>query len=157
MDRFDELNERLTNRNYFTLDGGSNTNIQFDIRGMNTRNTFPFPIVAKKIECKTKFSNITKDYKKEIDLETKLMNRIHPLQHGASQSVYVPSSTSDLYNTSMPISSYNPIQPYPDLFENYQYTTTNNKFITNTYENTNFNNCSRSQRNQENLPSILNK
>ena len=109
---------------------------------MNTLKTFPFPMVEKNIECKTKFRNITKDYSKDIDLETKLMNRVSPLQHGASQSVYVPSSMSDLYSTSMPISSYNPIRPYPDLFENYQYKTTDNKFITNSYENANFNNCS---------------
>lgn len=143
MDRFEELNDRLANRTMNQRN--NNTNIKFDIRGMNTRNTFPFPIVEKKIVCKTKFSNITNDFNKEIDLETNLMNRIYPLQHGASQSVYVPSSTSDLYITSIPISSFNPIQPYPDLFKNYQYTTTN----TNMYENTNFYNCSRLQRNED--------
>ena len=101
MDRFDELNDRLMNRDKFNMDG----NIKFDIRSTPTRNTFPFPIVEKKIECKTKFSNVTKDYNKEIEIETNLMNRSYPLQHGASQSVYVPSSTSDLYNVTMSIPS----------------------------------------------------
>lgn len=145
MDRFDELNDRLMNRDKFNMDG----NIKFDIRSTPTRNTFPFPIVEKKIECKTKFSNVTKDYNKEIEIETNLMNRSYPLQHGASQSVYVPSSTSDLYNVTMSIPSYNPIQPYPDLFQDHQYKTTDNKFITNSYVDDIFNNCSRSQRNVE--------
>ncbi len=54
-----------------------------------------------------------------IDLETNLRNQTVALQHGASQNVYVPSSTSDLYNVS--IISRPSVQPHPELFKRSQF------------------------------------
>jgi hypothetical protein len=54
-----------------------------------------------------------------INLETNLRNQTIALQHGASQNVYVPSSTSDLYNVS--VISRPSIQPHPKLFTKPQF------------------------------------
>jgi hypothetical protein len=50
----------------------------------------------------------------KIDLETELRNQNTLLNHGASQSIYVPSSSSDLYNVN--IISRPSVQPHPELF-----------------------------------------
>jgi len=50
-----------------------------------------------------------------IDLETNLRNQTVALQHGASQNIYIPSSTSDLYNIS--VISRPSVQPHPELFK----------------------------------------
>ena len=56
-------------------------------------------------------------YLNNIDLETNLRNQNFALQHGAEQQIYVPSSNSDLYKVSVPVSS-NPVeQTHPLLFE----------------------------------------
>jgi len=52
-----------------------------------------------------------------INTETVLRNQIVPLQHGAEQGVYIPSSKSDLYiNTIAPSTTRNEEQPYSNLF-----------------------------------------
>ncbi len=56
-----------------------------------------------------------------IDVETDLRNQTVALQHGASRGVYVPSSTSDLYNVS--VVSRPSVQPHPELFRKQQYYT----------------------------------
>jgi hypothetical protein len=53
---------------------------------------------------------------KNVDTETILRNQTFALQKGGIQNVYIPSSQSDLYNTSVPVPSRHEVQPHPDLF-----------------------------------------
>jgi len=53
-------------------------------------------------------------YASQINTESELKNQIYALQN-CDQSVYVPNSTSDLYNYRFKPSS-NVQQPFPDLF-----------------------------------------
>ena len=61
----------------------------------------------------------TSGFTRSVDVETTLRNQTFALQHGASQSVYVPSSASELYNVSV-VSSPS-VQPHPDLFARQQF------------------------------------
>ena len=67
-------------------------------------------------ETPTSFSPLITNspFIRNIDTETILRNQTVALQNGIGQSVYVPSSTSDLYNTS--VVSRPSDQPFPDLF-----------------------------------------
>jgi hypothetical protein len=58
-----------------------------------------------------------------VDDETRLKNQYFALQHGAEQSIYVPSSTSDLYKVNVPTTSHAYSQPFPELFTRHQYMT----------------------------------
>ena len=147
MDRMDELNDRLMNRHQFNREG----TIKFDIRSTPTRNICRFPALYKKDNSKTQFRNVSQDFNKTIDIESILRNQTYALQHGASQSVYVPSSTSDLYQTILPISTNNLPQPHLGLFETMQYKTTENQFIQHQslYNQQPFNICSRNLGNLE--------
>jgi hypothetical protein len=58
-------------------------------------------------------------YFNNIDKETILRNQAFALQHGADQGVYVPSSESDLYKTTI-VSRPGP-QPHPALFAKSQF------------------------------------
>jgi hypothetical protein len=62
-------------------------------------------------------------YRSSIDTETVLRNQTFALQHGASQSVYIPSSKSDLYNNTVVQNPGAPYiqQPHPDLFAQPQF------------------------------------
>jgi hypothetical protein len=51
-----------------------------------------------------------------VDTETILRNQTFALQRGAEQSVYVPSSNSDLYKVNVPQGSIRDPQPPPELF-----------------------------------------
>lgn len=57
-------------------------------------------------------------YASNVNIESMLHNQIYALQK-CSQSVYVPSSKSDLYNVQWRSESV--IQPFPDLFKNGQF------------------------------------
>jgi len=59
-------------------------------------------------------------YLNNVDTETLLRNQAFALQHGADQGIYVPSSNSDLYKTTI-VSRPGP-QPHPDLFAKSQLT-----------------------------------
>ena len=60
-----------------------------------------------------------------VNTESELRNQIYALQH-SEQSVYVPSSKSDLYQYSFtPQSSQQVQQPFPDLFKQEQFNTFN--------------------------------
>ena len=107
MDRMDEINNRLNHRDHFN--GGK---VIFDIPGTPTRYVSSFPVVNEKKSCRTKITNITQNYNKGIEIENMLRNQYHSLQHGASQSVYIPSSSSDLYQTIVPISTNYQKQPF---------------------------------------------
>ena len=142
MDRMDEINDRLNDRDHFN--GGR---MIFDIRGTPTRYVSSFPTLNEKKSCKTKFTTIIQNYNKEIEIENMLRNQYHSLQHGASQSVYIPSSSSDLYRTIVPISSNYQKQPFEGLFKTQQFHTTENNFINSTVTQNTFHNCTRSVKN----------
>ena len=57
-------------------------------------------------------------YASNVNVESELRNQIYALQK-CSQSVYVPSSESDLYHFSMKnnVGQSNITQPFPDLFK----------------------------------------
>jgi hypothetical protein len=55
-------------------------------------------------------------YLANIDIELMLRNASIALQHGADQGVYVPMTTSDLYNVRLPIASQPVEQTHPLLF-----------------------------------------
>jgi hypothetical protein len=125
-ERVDELNQRIASR-YFS-DAPLEPN--FAPRPVQTKQTI-FPMVKNARSMKEKKVsypdyNVQNNFNpgtdngppsgiiNNIDVETILRNQTHALQHGASQSVYVPSSASELYNVS--VVSAPSIQPHPDLF-----------------------------------------
>lgn len=125
-ERVDEINKRLSSRNI----PDSPLEPHYDLRPVQTKRTL-FPIVKNArsmTESKLPYpshntmSNFnpgndrapTSGFSENIDVETVLRNQTYALQHGASQSVYVPSSSSELYNVSV-ISSPS-VQPHLDLF-----------------------------------------
>ncbi len=145
-ERLEELNERIHNR--IIPDHNVKLNHVFDIRSVPTRNCLVFPVIDfkpsnKKVKNDThykieeNFAPIQKkgpfvNYVNNIDKESHLRNQFYALQHGAEQSVYVPSSKSDLYNTSVPLSSVNVEQPFTGLFERGRtFVTTQNEHVNN--------------------------
>ena len=81
----------------------------------------------------------------KVENESVLRNQFFALQH-AEQSVYVPSSTSDLYNVQVPSWSHPEEQKHPDLFLRNTYTTSSNNYINNSnIGKDRFNNNTRTQ------------
>lgn len=124
-ERIDELNNRITSRQF--PDNPLEPN--YDLRPVATKYAL-YPILDRqpksasdteyKIYNISNFNPSTKmspvsGYFSNIDTETKLRNQTEALQHGAVKGVYIPSSNSDLYNTTV-ISNYTIEQPYPGLF-----------------------------------------
>jgi len=54
----------------------------------------------------------------EINTESSLRNQIYAIQK-CSQAVYVPKSTSELYNVQFSVNNNQATQPFPNLFANY--------------------------------------
>jgi len=125
-ERVDEINSRLSSRNI----PDSPLEPHYDIRPVQTKRTV-FPIVKNArsmTEPKLPYpehntmNNFnpgndrgpTRGITQNIDVETVLRNQTYALQHGASQSIYVPSSSSELYNVS--VVSRPSVQPHLDLF-----------------------------------------
>ena len=82
----------------------------------------------------------------KVESESVLRNQFFALQHGADQSIYVPSSTSDLYHVQVPSWSHPEEQKHPDLFIRNTYTTSSNNFFNNSnIGNDKFNNNTRTQ------------
>jgi hypothetical protein len=81
-------------------------------------------------------------YASNVNTESDLRNQIFALQK-CSQSVYVPSSNSDLYNFTFTNKSTVVNQPFPDLFKNQVF----NSYNPNTEGIANgiFQNCTRQQ------------
>jgi hypothetical protein len=142
-ERTDELNHRMNER--FFPDKPLQAN--FDPRPVPTKYSH-FPIINRRTSHKESIqreplykiednfnpgsSRAPSDgFLANIDVETKLRNQSFALQHGADQNVYIPSSKSDLYITS--IVSRPSVQPHPDLFSRHQFVGRN---VTNV-ENTN--------------------
>ena len=82
-------------------------------------------------------------YASQINTESQLKNQIFALQKG-SQSVYVPSSNSDLYQCKWETKPE--MQPFPDLFRTEQFDTFNPNPSNNGYGV--FSNHTREQRNE---------
>jgi hypothetical protein len=124
-DRVDELNHRIQSRQF--PDNALRPN--FDPRPVPTKYAI-FPIMDRRTPANYPiepylddygFSPATqngpaKPYLQDIDIETILRNQTVALQRGATQGVFVPSSKSDLYRTSLPPPSIEITQPFPNLF-----------------------------------------
>lgn len=111
-DRVDELNERISNRQL--ADHPLQPN--FSPRSVSTKYSH-FPIIERRASptvpiqrgifydtqksfCPATTNGPTATYLANVDTETILQNRHIMKQRGAEQSVYVPSSRSDLYGFS---------------------------------------------------------
>jgi hypothetical protein len=128
-DRVDELNARIQSR--FIPDNALRPN--YDPRPVSTKYAL-FPTIDRKTpseKLSTKYLDglgVTSPptspsfyplinnspFIRNIDTETILRNQTVAIQNGIGQSVYVPSSNSDLYNTT--VISRPSEQPFPDLF-----------------------------------------
>jgi hypothetical protein len=139
-DRVDDLNDRMYGR-YFP-DNALRPN--YDPRPVPTK-YMKFPIINP--EYKVRIQEPLKEYyplnnttlgetktpffsgsnnvpiMRNIDLETNLRNQSNALQRGAHQGTFVPSSKSDLYKVEISNSSNMGEQPFPELFQNYTYST----------------------------------
>uniref|UniRef100_A0A6C0D2W1 Zasp-like motif domain-containing protein n=1 Tax=viral metagenome TaxID=1070528 RepID=A0A6C0D2W1_9ZZZZ len=141
-DRVDELNQRLTARHYPDIPLEPN----YDPRPVPTKYAH-FPMVNRRTprnEAQLKYVDYDSEmmfypgsskapvsgYVSKVDLETILRNQTFALQHGANQSVYIPSSQSDLYKVS--VISNQTIQPYPLLFERQMFSNTIHSNLENT-------------------------
>ncbi len=121
-ERTDELNQRLASRQF------PDTPLEpcFSPRPQSTKYNLPYKVESKTPIIPTIEHNVSqnfspatrsgpfKTYMRNIDTETILRNQTMAIQK-SSQSVYVPSSTSDLYNVE--VVSRPSVQPYPKLFE----------------------------------------
>ena len=131
MDRVDELNGRIQNRQLPDIPLRPN----YDPRPVDTKRS-RFPIIDRRKPVKesqygyldnsmanhfypASKNGPPKEYLEQIDTETWLRNQTVALQHGANQGVYVPSSNSDLYKPTItpPPTSLMPLHPLlrPDL------------------------------------------
>lgn len=114
-DRVDELNTRIQSR--FIPDSTLRPN--YDPRPVSTKYAL-FPTIDRKVPVLTSLGEYEPGFStnpsfiRNIDTETILRNQTTALQHGIGQNIYVPSSASDLYNTT--IISRPSDQQFPDLF-----------------------------------------
>ena len=107
-DRLDKINTQIYDRNIPIHSRAPN----MDARSIPTRNTV-YPVH----DIRTKYKRPQYlDDDRQIDTESQLRNQFFALQHGASQGVYIPGSTSDLYNVRVPITENAVPQPFPNLF-----------------------------------------
>ena len=127
--RQDELNNKIYQRNL----PDQKLKPNFDPRSVQTKYS-RFPIINRRTEPQIPIekyldhsveSNFTPSNTKghvsgfinNVHTESVLRNQFFSIQKGADQSVYVPSSNSDLYKVTMPISTQNEVQPFPSLFK----------------------------------------
>lgn len=129
-DRVEELNKRMGSRNNIEKPLEPN----FNLRPTSTKYDH-FPAIDKQPTPCTKkgyapykvsdqFFNgnskaPTSGYFSNIDLESNLRNQHFALQKGANQSVYVPTSESDMYKIKIPYAPSE--QPHPKLFTRPQF------------------------------------
>jgi len=143
IERVEELNDRLSSRQF----PDSPLQPNFDPRPVPTKYSH-FPIINRRTPMKepvipyldyyqsVNFNPGTSrappsGYINNVEIENKLRNQYFALQHGAEQSVYIPSSNSDLYRITVPQGSLNEPQPHPDLFERPQFDPTPNPNVAN--------------------------
>uniref|UniRef100_A0A6C0JJJ9 Uncharacterized protein n=1 Tax=viral metagenome TaxID=1070528 RepID=A0A6C0JJJ9_9ZZZZ len=127
-ERVDELNDRMKTRHF----PDSPLQPNFDPRSVPTKYAL-FPMVNRRKELKEPVIpyldyNVRANFNpgthrappsgflNNVDTETVLRNQTFAYQRYADQSVYVPSSNSDLYKIVVPHGSINEPQPHPDLF-----------------------------------------
>jgi hypothetical protein len=133
-DRVDDLNNRIGSRHFPDIPLQPN----FDPRPLATKYTFkptypkPTESIKRNLDylVELNFNPGTsrappQGFLNNIDKESILRNQIFALQHGADQAVYIPSSNSDLYKTTI-VSTPGKQQPHPDLFSKPQYVSTAN-------------------------------
>jgi hypothetical protein len=130
--RVDELNERISSRHFSDMPLEPN----YNPRPVPTKYSL-FPIVdrrkpVKEYEMKYPVHDCginfnpgnakapSRGFLTNIDTETILRNQVCSLQHGADQSLYVPSSKSELYNVT--VVSKPSSQPHPLLFSRSEFT-----------------------------------
>ena len=155
IDITDEINERILAR----INPISNLDIAVDSRPVGTKYTFPISVDNKNCSYIINTNNngqgslsleqnneLNGGYLKKINDESVLRNQIFALQK-FPQSVYVPNSNSDLYNTNIPLNNDNNVEKvFPNLFNNNIYE--NKKDNTNNLGNIGinlFNNHTRQQ------------
>jgi len=136
-DRVEELNDRFASRHFPDRELIPN----FSPRPVPTKYSL-FPVIERRTPATetiremprhsvySNFNPSTRNgpvstYLANVDTETILRNQTTSLQKGADQSVYVPSSNSDLYNTQA-VGRFED-QTHPLLFERQQYNTTQSK------------------------------
>jgi hypothetical protein len=131
-ERVEELNYRIEERNK----PDAPLEVKFDMRPASTKRTrFPISNRSNDIKAETPIYMLpTYDPAVfftppvgnqgplsgfKIDSESRLQNRFFALQRNGAgmQNQYIPSSRSDLYNVSVPLSPSD--QPYPGLFKPY--------------------------------------
>ena len=146
MDRTDELNSRIFERNNIS----NNLNIRFDPRSLSTKYTLP-----QSINELNNFKNLTSDnkigsldeYAEKINDESILRNQIYPLQN-CSSNQYIPDKNSDLYNYEMNNSNNPTQQLFPGLFKKNIFSKSENLDTSENLENDKkqlFNNDTRQQ------------
>jgi len=128
-ERLDEINNRIASRHF--PDQALEPNFSFrpvstkyGLLPIAAKNSNPEPKIAiehrNEHNVATNFNPATqngpyKTYARNVDTETILRNQTMAYQN-ASQSVYVPSSDSDLYNNKKTVVSRPVDQPYQQLF-----------------------------------------
>ena len=121
----EEINSRLNERNI----PSNQLQPQFSIRPVSTKYAF-LPIVDRIAPTNTPINkmpiyNVSNTFNPgsmspwcgfstNVDKESLLRNQVFALQN-AEQSVYIPSSNSDMYNVT--VTGRKEIQPFPDLFK----------------------------------------
>lgn len=128
-ERVDELNTRIGSRQF--PDAVIRPN--FDPRPVTTKYA-RFPLIERRKPAEVPIEPVTvylpekmfspmteaypvSSYLANIDIELMLRNASVSLQRGADQGVYVPMSSSDLYNVRLPVASQPVEQTHPLLFE----------------------------------------
>lgn len=128
-ERVDELNDRISSRHF----PDSPLQPNFDPRPVPTKYAH-FPIINRRTPLKepivpyldyhmsVNFNPGSQNappsgYFNNIHVENRLRNQHFGLQNGADQSVYVPSSNSDMYRVVLPSGSQLDPQPFPSMFE----------------------------------------
>jgi hypothetical protein len=140
-ERVDELNDRITARN--TPDTPLKPN--YDPRPVPTKYAH-FPIINRRAPSHEPVINFLDHnvsahfnpgnarappagFSNQVDTETVLRNQFFAMQGGAGQHVYIPSSNSDLYKTT--VVSKPSEQPHPLLFQQEQFSKMQHPNLTN--------------------------
>ena len=126
-ERVDELNNRIQSRQFPDTPLAPN----FSSRPILSKYS-RFPILGKRENVEiypknvhniaTNFSPATQNgppngYLSNIDVETNLRNQNVRLGNKEDATTFVPSSNSDLYNVSVPVTQNATSQPHPNLFD----------------------------------------
>lgn len=155
-ERVDELNNRISSRHFPDMPLEPN----YNMRPIPTKYSL-FPIVNRRKEVRETLLNYSdhnpylnfnpssaksnvRSFQKNVDTETILRNQTFALQHGAEQSMYVPTSNSELYKVNVVVS--NPVeQTHPLLFTKSEHSNRPHQNLSNNIGNDRFFNHTRTQ------------